>query len=64
MALVVGLDPLAPPLMRSFILTDQEKTAAAGMADIGLPCGAQADALADAYRRSVMALAARIVATS
>jgi hypothetical protein len=33
LALVVGLDPLAPPLMRSFILTDQEKTAAAGMAD-------------------------------
>jgi len=37
---------------------------AAGMADISLPCGAQADALADAYRRSVMALAARIVAGS
>ena len=33
LALVVGLDPLAPPLMRSFILTDQEKVAAAGMAD-------------------------------
>lgn len=33
LALVVGLDPLAPPLMRSFILTDQEKIAAAGMAD-------------------------------
>ncbi len=33
LALVVGLDPLAPPLMRSFILTDQEKMAAASMAD-------------------------------
>ncbi|NYF33823.1 hypothetical protein [Sphingopyxis sp. JAI108] len=33
LALVVGLDPLAPPLMRSFILSDQEKEAAAGMAE-------------------------------
>lgn len=35
-----------------------------GSADLSLPCGAQADALADAYRRSVMQLAARIVAAS
>lgn len=33
LALVVGLDPKAPPLMRSFVLTDKEKRAAAGMAD-------------------------------
>lgn len=33
LALVVGLDPKAPPLMRSFVLNDQEKAAAAGMAD-------------------------------
>ncbi len=33
LALVVGLNPLAPPLMCSFILSDQEKAAAAGMAD-------------------------------
>ena len=33
LALVVGLDPLAPPLMRSFVLNDQEKAAAAGLAD-------------------------------
>jgi hypothetical protein len=33
LALVVGLDPLTPPLMRSFVLTDIEKTAAAGLAD-------------------------------
>lgn len=35
-----------------------------GSADLGLPCAAQADALADAYRRSVTLLAARIVAAS
>lgn len=33
LALVVGLDPKTPPLMRSFVLNDQEKAAAAGMAD-------------------------------
>ncbi|MES0198866.1 hypothetical protein [Mesorhizobium sp. M0011] len=33
LALVVGLDPLTPPLMRSFVLTDVEKSAAAGLAD-------------------------------
>ncbi len=33
LALVVGLDPKAPPLMRSFVLTEAEKNAAAGMAD-------------------------------
>lgn len=33
LALVVGLDPKAPPLMRSFVLSDQEKAAAAGLAD-------------------------------
>jgi len=37
---------------------------AAGMAELTLPCAAQADALADAYRRSITALAARIVAAS
>lgn len=37
---------------------------AAGSAELALPCGSGADALADAYRRSVMALAARIVAGS
>lgn len=36
----------------------------AGSADLAQPCAAQADALADAYRRSVMLLAARIVAAS
>ncbi len=36
----------------------------AGAVDLSLACAAQADALADAYRRSVMALAARIVAGS
>lgn len=35
-----------------------------GSADLALPCAAQADALAEAYRRSVTALAARIVASS
>lgn len=33
LALVVGLDPLTPPLMRSFVLTDLEKVAAANLAD-------------------------------
>jgi uncharacterized protein len=33
-----------------------------GAAELSLPCGAQADALADAYRRSIVLLAARIVA--
>ncbi|MCA3586374.1 MAG: ATP-binding protein [Methylocystis sp.] len=33
LALVVGLDPLTPPLLRSFELTDGEKKAAAGLAD-------------------------------
>lgn len=33
LALVVGLDPKAPPLMRSFVLNEQEKATAAGMAD-------------------------------
>lgn len=33
LALVVGLDPKAPPLMRSFVLNDQEKAAAAALAD-------------------------------
>lgn len=33
LALVVGLDPLAPPLMRSFILNNSEKLAAASMAN-------------------------------
>lgn len=37
---------------------------AAGAAELSIPCAAQADALADAYRRSVMLLAARIVAAS
>lgn len=37
---------------------------APGSADLTLPCSAQPDALADAYRRSVMGLAARIVAGS
>ena len=35
-----------------------------GAAELALPCSAQADALAHAYRRSVMLLAARIVAAS
>ncbi|RXF69996.1 ATP-binding protein [Hansschlegelia zhihuaiae] len=33
LALVVGLDPLTPPLLRSFELTDSEKQAAACLAD-------------------------------
>ena len=33
LALVVGLDPLTPPLLRSFELTESEKQAAAGLAD-------------------------------
>lgn len=33
LALVVGLDPKTPPLMRSFVLSDNEKAAAAGLAD-------------------------------
>lgn len=33
LALVVGLDPKTPPMMRSFVLTEQEKVAAADMAD-------------------------------
>ncbi|MFG6431768.1 PqiC family protein [Roseateles sp. LYH14W] len=37
---------------------------AAGTSELTLPCAAQADALADAYRRSITALAARIVAAS
>lgn len=35
-----------------------------GAAELSVPCAAQADALADAYRRSVTLLAARIVAGS
>ncbi len=37
---------------------------AAGRADLSLPCAADPDALAGAYRRSIVALAARIVAAS
>jgi uncharacterized protein len=37
---------------------------AAGAAELNLPCAAQADALAEAHRRSLLLLAARIVATS
>lgn len=33
LALVVGLDPLIPPLLRSFVLSESEKQAAAGMAE-------------------------------
>lgn len=33
LALVVGLDPKVPPLMRSFVLSDHEKAAAAGLAN-------------------------------
>jgi hypothetical protein len=33
LALVVGLDPLTPPLLRSFVLSDREKKQAASMAD-------------------------------
>jgi hypothetical protein len=33
LALVVGLDPLTPPLLRSFVLSDREKEQAAGMAE-------------------------------
>lgn len=36
LALVVGLDPLTPPLMRSFVLTDAEKRAASSLADLVL----------------------------
>lgn len=32
-ALVVGVDPLTPPLLQSFVLTEQEKVAAAALAD-------------------------------
>lgn len=59
LALVVGLDPLAPPLMRSFILTDQEKTAAAGMAD-KLVAALRADKIGS---RLQLAALARAVAT-
>lgn len=33
LALVVGVDPLTPPLLQSFVLTEQEKRAAATLAD-------------------------------
>jgi len=33
LALVVGVDPLAPPLLRSFVLTELEKASAASLAD-------------------------------
>lgn len=33
LALVVGLDPKIPPLVRSFVLSDKEKAEAAGLAD-------------------------------
>lgn len=33
LALVVGLDPSIPPIVRSFVLSDREKTQAAGLAD-------------------------------
>jgi hypothetical protein len=36
LALVVGLDPLTPPVMRSFVLTDAEKRAASTLADMVL----------------------------
>jgi hypothetical protein len=37
---------------------------APGAAEVAVPCARQADALADAHRRSITLLAARIVATS
>lgn len=58
LALVVGLDPKAPPLMRSFVLNDQEKAAAAGMAD-RLVAALQAD---DKTGRLQLAALARAVA--
>ena len=36
LALVVGLDPLTPPVLRSFVLTDAEKQAASSLADLVL----------------------------
>ena len=33
LALVVGLDPLVPPILRSFVLSESEKEQAAGLAD-------------------------------
>lgn len=33
LALVVGVDPLTPPLLRSFVLTEKEKKAATALAD-------------------------------
>lgn len=58
LALVVGLDPKAPPLMRSFVLNEQEKAAASGMAD-KLVATLQAD---DKSGRLQLAALARAVA--
>jgi hypothetical protein len=58
LALVVGLDPKAPPLMRSFVLSEKEKAAAAGMAD-RLVATLRAD---DMGGRLQLAALARVVA--
>lgn len=59
LALVVGLDPLTPPLLRSFVLTDVEKAAAAGLADRVL----EALGADRADRRMQLAALARAVAS-
>ncbi len=58
LALVVGLDPKAPPLMRSFVLNEREKVMAASMAD-RLLATLQAD---DKGGRLQLAALARVVA--
>ncbi len=58
LALVVGLDPKTPPLLRSFVLNDKEKKAAASMAD-RVVAGLRAD---DKTGRLQLAALARAVA--
>lgn len=59
LALVVGVDPATPPLHRSFILTEEEKRAAASLADRLLSTLRKGDSL----DRVQLAALARAVAT-
>ncbi|MBP2297075.1 ATP-binding protein [Azospirillum rugosum] len=61
LALVVGLDPKTPPLMRSFVLSEQEKKVAASLAD-RVVAGLRADDKGGRLRLAALARAVAMLA--
>lgn len=61
LALVVGLDPKAPPLLRSFVLNDKEKNAAASLAD-RVVADLRADEISGRLRLAALARAVAMLA--